>query len=251
MLKTIKNKAGVAVTIATLMMVPALVSAQSVNTTPVITPTSTSGLIVSMTSPTSMVNGGTNVNLATIRLDATGLSGISVYSLPINVGYMGGVTADDLTSCRVFNMSTGASLTNGNNVYTALFNGSNTIRFDTPLVVNPGTPAMLSFNCDVTARAGSSISLTVAPGSFATGSVTTSNGTAIFPTTGTTASGTTAPTTGNVMFTGVGSVVTTPTTPTVPDTGFGGNAVYAYYLLGSLAVLMGTGVLLRKKIMLK
>lgn len=249
MLKSIKNN-GVAVTLATLMMVPAFVSAQT-NTTPVITPTSTSGLIVSMTSPVSMINGGTNVNLATIRLDATGLSGISVYSLPINAGYMGGITADNLNNCRVFNMSTGASLTNGNNVYTALFNGSNTIRFDTPLVVNPGTPAMLSFNCDVTAPTGSSISLTVAPGSFQTGSVTTSNGTAVYPTAGVTSSGTAAPTTGTVMFTGVGGVVTTPTVPTVPNTGFGGNAAYAYYALGALIVLMGTGVLLRKTSVLK
>lgn len=245
----LKNKFSFAVALATLA-VPFVVFAQSVSTTPVVPSTSTSGLIVSVTSPSAPINGGTNVNLATIRLDATGLMPITVSSLPVTTVYSGGVTADDLSNCRVFNNSNGTTLTTGRNVYTALFNGANLITFDAPTTVSTGTPTFLSLTCDVTARAGSGLQMTVAPTAFPPNSVMTSNGTSITPMTGTTASGTMAPITGSVVFTGVGSTPI-PTTPGIPNTGFGTSMMAVYALIASLAIVATGGFFLRRNLATK
>jgi hypothetical protein len=257
-MKMLKNKLGFSLALAALAM-PMMVSAQ-VATTPVVPSTSTSGLIVSVTTPTT-VNGGSNVNLATIRFDATGLTPIMVSSIPVLTDYLGtpgAVTADDITNCRIINTANGVQLNTGNNVYTALFQGSNNIRLDSPLVVNVGTPAILALNCDVTARAGGSIMISVPPTGFAANSVLTSNGTSVTPTAGVTASGTVAPTSGTIVFTGSGSTPTTPvppvvvpTTPGLPNTGMGGNAAAVYALIASLAVLATGGFLMRREFMQK
>lgn len=250
----LKNKLGFTLAIVSLA-IPMMVSAQSVSTTPVVPSTSTSGLIISMNTPTTAV-GGTNANLANIRLDATGFSPITVTSIPLRVTYNGGVTADDITNCRVTNTSNGATLTTGGNAFTALLQGSNTVTLDAPLTVTPGTPATLAFNCDVTGGAGTGVQLSVNPTGFAANAVM-SNGTNITPMSGTTASGTMSPTSGSVVFTGAGStatvppVVVVPTTPGLPNTGMGDTAEVVYALMASLVVLATGGYFMRKTIALK
>ncbi len=207
-------------------------------------PTTTPAASLSVSTPGTSISpiiqpGAQDALLAIVSLSAAGSGNdITISSLPLTVTTGAGVFANDLTDCRVRNLSGGnAVLNTGANVPGVITTGSNAFRLDSALTIARGSTTNLAVTCDVSATATRSgtIQLGIVPSSLSATAVGTGAG--VVPT-----------------GSGNGSMIliapaTTPTTPGVPNTGAGGSAgrnVLALTLSG--LVTLAAGLYLRRKL---
>jgi len=195
--------------------------------------------------------GLNNAIIGIITLDATHSNQpVTLTSVPISVSAANGATLNALTSCNLTS-SSGMALTTGGNAVAAI-TGSNTFMLDTPMVIQPGSGAIIVLRCNVSPATpvGSTLTVGFAPTSFQA----TASGSPVTVMQGLMANGQAGTNSGIVTVAPPGSTPSgtgtgTPANPGVPNTGEGGNAPLTLaILIVSLAVmLVGTRVAMRTR----
>jgi hypothetical protein len=219
--------------------------------TPVFTTTSTGTtgtspmLGVSLTTVPSVNAGVQNAVLALLTLDASNSNqNVSVTSIPVMLSFSG-ADPSNYSNCSLRSASSLTTpLNTGNNAITATTNGTISFTLDTPLSIAEGSADILALTCSISpsTAAGSSIAVSLNPGSVMANSA--SSGT-FTPVVSTNTNGTAVPTSGTVEITmpSTSTTVTTPVTttePGAPNTGAGGNSTSNLIaIVASLLVALG------------
>jgi len=105
---------------------------------------------VTTSSATTPSAGAQGVTLGTVTLTGSQsgeFGNVTVTSIPLTLTTGGGASASQLTNCQVYNAA-GSPLTSGSNVI-ASGQSTNTITFDTPLVLSGGSTQSLTVRCNV------------------------------------------------------------------------------------------------------
>jgi hypothetical protein len=208
------------------------------------TPTYGNDLAVNFITVPTIPQGGTNVALGIIGLDATRSgSAITVTSLPVMVT-PNGAAISALNNCSLRNITSLATPISA----VASQNGSvMTFGLSSPLVVNAGSATNLVIVCNLDAATpiGSSFAVSLTPSQIAA----TANGTTITPAGALGDTGSALPTSGTITVasassgTGTGTGTGTGGTgvPGIPNTGAGGNAAVSVVMLALAGLLAVAG----------
>ncbi|MGH9021476.1 MAG: hypothetical protein ACRDV0_10795 [Acidimicrobiales bacterium] len=108
--------------------------------------------------------GTVGATLGTITLTGTQQGTIGVASLPVTFAGTNGASAANLSSCQFINANSTA-LNTGSNDPSVLSQGTNTMVFDTPLLITSGTPQTLTLRCNINSTAPSGASYSYSVGS--------------------------------------------------------------------------------------
>ena len=133
-----------AVTLAVLLTGATIASAQSASVVVSGTASSTAG---------ALVPGSSGANLSAVTLNSSAAGPVYISSLPLTLSSGNGATIGDLSSCQLFN-SNGTALNTGTKIVNSV-QGTNTVVFDTPLLVTGGTATSLSVRCNLSGSVAS------------------------------------------------------------------------------------------------
>ena len=113
----------------------------------------------------SRVSPGTaSTTLTTFQLVATQGNSVQTSALPFTLSFSSGASPSHLSGCQILN-SSGTVLNSG--TLNSTIAGTNTITFDSPVVVTPGTAQNFALRCSVSSSApiGSTFQVAALPGS--------------------------------------------------------------------------------------
>jgi hypothetical protein len=210
------------------------------------TPTYGNNLAANFITVPTIPQGGTNVALGIIGLDAMRSgSAVTVTSLPVTVT-PNGAAISALNTCSLRNITSLATPISA----VASQNGSvMTFGLSSPLIVNAGSTTNLVIVCnlDASTPVGSSFAVSLTPSQIAA----SANGTTITPAGALGDSGSALPTSGTITVASAGSGNGTGTgtgtggtgIPGIPNTGAGGNAVASVLMLALAGLLAVAGSL--------